>query len=78
MFYTPPVLVSAVPLNLRKDSAVTDELPDKKSEMCRTLARQLREMAGHASLKAKKDDILRQADEWDRIAKLAEDEEAAC
>jgi hypothetical protein len=60
-----------------KDAAVTDELPEKKSEMCFALARQLREMAGTASLKAKQADILRQAEEWERIAKLAAAEEAA-
>lgn len=54
-----------------------NELPEKKSEMCRVLARQLREMANHPSLKAKQAEILRQAEEWDRIAKLAEDEEPA-
>lgn len=53
------------------------KLPEKKSEMCRVLAGQLREMANHASLKAKQAEILRQAEEWERIAKLAEDEEAA-
>ena len=56
---------------------MTDELPDKKSEMCRALARQLREMAGHASLKTKQAEIIRQAQEWERIAALAEAEEAA-
>jgi hypothetical protein len=55
----------------------TDALPEKKSDMCRALARQLREMAGHPSLGARKAEILRQAEEWERIAKLAEDEEAA-
>lgn len=52
-------------------------LPEKKSEMCRALAKQLREMAGHPSLAARKTEILRQAEEWERIAKLADDEEAA-
>lgn len=56
---------------------MADEIPEKKSEMCRALARQLRDMAAHASLASRKEDILRQAEEWDRIAKLAEDEEAA-
>jgi hypothetical protein len=60
-----------------EDAAVTDELPDKKSEMCKALARQLREMAGHPTLKAKQADIIRQAEEWERIAKLAEADEAA-
>ncbi len=59
------------------DKRPDTELPDKKSEMCRALARQLRDMAGHASLKAKQADILRQAEEWERIAKQAEEEEAA-
>jgi hypothetical protein len=56
---------------------VTDELPDKKSEMCKALARQLREMADHPTLKTKQADIIRQAEEWERIAKLAEADEAA-
>lgn len=54
-----------------------DALPEKKSEMCRTLARQLREMAGHPGLKGRQAEILRQAEEWERIARLAEDEEGA-
>lgn len=56
---------------------MTEELPDKKSAMCRALAQQLRDMANHASLKSKQAEILRQAEEWERIATLAEEEEAA-
>lgn len=54
----------------------TEGLPEKKSEMCRALARQLREMAAHPSLAGRKAEILRQAEEWERIARLAEDEES--
>lgn len=53
-----------------------DALPEKKSEMCRALARQLKDMAAHPSLAGRRGEILRQAEEWERIAKLAEDEEA--
>ena len=53
------------------------EIPERKSEMCRALARQLRDMSAHAGLAGHKEEILRQAEEWERIAKLAEEEEAA-
>lgn len=55
-------------------SDLPDTLPEKKSEMCRALARQLREMAEHPGLGGRKAEILRQAEEWERIAKLADDE----
>ena len=53
------------------------EIPERKSEMCRALARQLRDMSAHAGLAGRKEESLRQAEEWERIAKLAEEEEAA-
>ena len=56
---------------------MAEDIPEKKSEMCRALARQLREMAAHASLAGRQADILRQAEEWERIARLADEEEAA-
>ena len=59
----------------KKPDEIPPVIPEKRSEMCRVLAKQLREMAGQASLKSRQEEILRQADEWDRIAQLAEDEE---
>jgi hypothetical protein len=76
LFYTGSVLVSPR-LIAGKESFVAEEIPEKKSEMCRALARQLRDMSAHASLASRKEEILRQAEEWVRIAELAEEEEAA-
>jgi hypothetical protein len=52
-----------------------DTPEEKQSDLCRKLARQLREIATLPTLKSRHDDILRQADEWDRLAKLAEENE---
>ncbi len=53
------------------------EIPEKKSEMRRALARQLRDMSAQASPAGRMEEIPRQAEEWERIATLAGEEEAA-
>ena len=48
---------------------------EKQSELCRKLAQQLREIASLPTLKSRHDDIIRQAEEWERLARVAEENE---
>jgi hypothetical protein len=52
-----------------------DQTKEKQSELCRKLAQQLREIATLPTLKSRHDDILRQAEEWERLARVAEENE---
>ena len=48
------------------------DIEKTQAAMCRELARNIRQMADTPRLKGRRDEMLKQADEWDRLALLAE------